>query len=210
LGLVSRERVLQAGPAAALDGFPVLRRAGAFFRAARHAPWWFCRCGGCRFDLEDPVEPLMGTLYAGTDEVSGVMETIGPELVGGTISRRFLADRTVWMLSYDRPLHVAELASPAAVGLGVTNELASMTPYAIPQAWASALHQAGWDGISYRTRFNTGSVATGLALFDLAGSHPDWPAEAIGSADAPVIVSSLAARGIAVDDPPPLAALSLR
>ncbi len=68
--------------------------------------------------------------------------------------RRFLADRTVWALTYDRPLVNADLTAVAAIGCGVTNELSTMVPYTVPQLWASAVDEYGWDGISYRTRFN--------------------------------------------------------
>lgn len=180
------------------------------YRAARHWPWWFCTCGNCRFDLDPGDDPPFGTLYAGTDEVTGMLETIGPELAGRAVARRFLSERTVWALAYDRPLELADLVSPGAVGFGVTNELSTMVPYDVPQQWATAFHHDGRDGVAYRTRFNTGPDATGLALFDDAGAHDDWVALAVCAGDADPILDALAERNIAVERPPRLADLDVR
>ena len=176
---------------------------------ARRAPWWFCTCGNCRFDLDGAGGTGHGTLYAGLDQVTGALETIGPEMIGGVIAREFLAARVVWALAYDRPLQLADLTDPRATGFGVTNELTTMVPYTVPQAWATAFDDIGADGISYRTRFNIASEATGVALFDIAGSHPDWPALHAGRADADEMVDELTRRSITVADVPVLGAMTL-
>ena len=171
------------------------------YRVAKSAPWWFCTCGGCRFDLHPDDPQGWGTLYAGTNPVTGVLEMIGPELHRRPISREFLATRAIWVLGYDRSLNLADLQHPSATGFGVTNELATMVPYDVPQAWAEALAAEGLDGIAYRTRFVTDVEATGLALFDEAGSH-EWVTQHYCRADDPEIVEELADRGILVVDIP--------
>ena len=61
----------------------------------------------------------------------------------------------------------------AARGFGVTAELASMTPYDVPQRWAAAFAAAGYEGVRYRVRHDpAGSRA--LALFGAAGERR-WP-----------------------------------
>lgn len=206
---MTRQRVAQREPPDDLAGFPTTTHSQRVFRAARLAPWWFCSCGDCRFDLDSSSPFEQGTLYAGTDEITGVLETVGPELIGKTISSRFLIDRIVWELAYDRAVVLADLTAGAASGFGVTNELSSMVPFVVPQRWASAFERHGLDGISYRTRFNLSPKPTGVALFDAVGSHPDWPAAKVCGADHERIVSALAARNISVADPPALASLTV-
>ena len=205
---MTRQRVVQGPPPSSVSGFPVTVHDDVVYRAARFEPWWFCTCGDCRFDLHGTGTPRQGTLYAGTDPVTGVLEALGPDLAGRPVARTFLARRTVWMLAYDRPVDLADLCSDAAIGFGVTNELSVMIPYTTPQQWAEAFAAEGLDGISYRTRFSTGPAATGIALFDAAGAH-DWPKTACCIANSAEIESELAGRHISVEDPPPAAALTL-
>jgi hypothetical protein len=65
-------------------------------------------------------------------------------------------------------MHLADLASRKALGSGLTNELSTMMPYAIPRAWAQALDQS-FAGILYRTRFDKGEIARGVAHFGPQG-----------------------------------------
>ncbi|MHB8289453.1 MAG: hypothetical protein ACYDEY_09495 [Acidimicrobiales bacterium] len=51
----------------------------------------------------------------------------------------------------------------------MTNELSTMVPYDTPRRWSAALRGSGFDGISYRTRFDTGPTSRGRALFGPAG-----------------------------------------
>jgi hypothetical protein len=171
------------------------------YRAARQAPWWFCTNGDCRFDLPADNPAGLGTLYAGTDPVTGMLDCIGPEMAKRTVTVAFLAERTVWALAYDRALRLADLGHAAAVGFGVTNELSTMVPYDVPQAWANAFAGEGLDGIAYITRFSTGPEVTGLALFDAAGEH-DWVTRKHCPGDAPEIVDELQARHVRVEEIP--------
>lgn len=204
---LTRQRSAQQPPSVDLDQFPPRSQDDVVYRFARRAPWWFCTDGACRFDLMDADG--LGTLYAGTDIVTGVLEAIGAEFLGRPVSRSFLSERTVWALSYDRSLELADTCHARARGFGVTNELSSMVPYTVPQAWALAFAKAGWDGVSYRARYVTAPHATAVAVFDEAGSH-DWPATRVCDGGQPEVVETLGEVGVAVVDPPYLAQLDVR
>jgi len=95
---VTRASLAQLAPDPDLDWatFPAFRpRTGTvLWRAARRGrePWWFCTCGNCRFDLDAP----RGTCYAGTDELSGILENIGYEWASGSpLTLAFLRGRTL-------------------------------------------------------------------------------------------------------------------
>lgn len=199
--LTTRQRVIQGLPAKSLEGFPVVHYEPEMYRAARKAPWWFCTCGDCRFDIPADDPSGFGTLYAGTDPITGVLEIIGPEMTERPISREFLADRTIWTIGYEQAVVLADLSHEIAVGFGVTNELSTMVPYHVPQVWAATFVDAGVDGIRYRTRFSTGTEVTGIALFDEAGEK-DWIALVYCRSDDDEIVAALRERLIDVDDVP--------
>ncbi len=137
---------------------------GTLWRASRHAPWYYCDCGECRFDLDDP----RGTCYLGTDELVGVLESIGPEIHHGVIAAAYLDQRRLHRWRPSRPLTLADLANRRALGSGVTNELSTMTPFTVPRAWARAFDRS-FAGIVYRTRFDTGETARGVAHFGARG-----------------------------------------
>lgn len=169
--LTTHQRVVQSSPVKTLEGFPLVKYGREMYRAARAAPWWFCTCGGCCFDISADHPSGLGTLYAGSDPITGVLEIIGPEMMERPISREFLSVRTIWTLGYDREVILADLSHESAVGFGVTNELSTRVPNGIPQAWAVAFADENFDGIRYQTRFSTGTQATGIALFDEAGEQ---------------------------------------
>jgi hypothetical protein len=55
----------------------------------------------------------------------------------------------------------------------VTAELATITPYDLPQRWAAAFAAAGHDGIRFRARHDPGG-GRALALFGAAGERTRW------------------------------------
>jgi hypothetical protein len=106
----------------------------------------------------------------GTDDLAGIIEILGPHVKpGDLLASEFLDKRTIWEWPLSGTLIAADFVSTVASGFGVTNELCAMTPYEIPQAWATALQQAGFQAVRYRTRFDTGEKARGIAHFDHAG-----------------------------------------
>jgi hypothetical protein len=171
-----RERVAQLGPTTALDGFPAHRvdTVTDLFRAhsTELGPWWFGNDGGGRFDLPSP----RGTCYTALDPASAVRERVGPVLGGATaVPESLLEDVVVSRLRLPADRDVADLQSTAAGGFGVTRELETMVPYAVPQLWARALDRAGRGGVRYGPRFTPGECSA-VALFDEQGAKP-WLAD---------------------------------
>jgi hypothetical protein len=171
---MGRLRVVQSPPDPDVDlrRFPrrTLRADTVLHRVARQAPWWFCSDRQCRFDLDAPD----GTCYLAHDEIGALLELIGPELADGVVSQEFLAARRIHRLALDTEVVLADTASRRAAGFGITNELATTADYAIPQAWAAALHVHHFGGLAYRLRFDPGTSAGGVALFGPTGQR-DWP-----------------------------------
>ena len=184
------------------------------YRAAKRGvgAWYFCNCGDCRFDLYSP----RGTCYAGTDRVTGLLETIGPDWCAGeeapVLIPELVEERQVHAYTLPEPRHLANLKTSRAVGFKITNELDTMTPYDVPRAYARCFDDSrGWRGrrrfrgIRYSTRFNTDYIPRGVALFDEEGERP-WVSSAIYDVDT-AFKAELRAVGIAVEEPPVMADL---
>jgi RES domain len=171
--MTARERVAQGPPAAPLQGFPtrVVEEGSTLSRAhlATRGPWWFGHDGTGRFDLPAP----RGTCYLATHALIALRERIGPVLgAAPAVPETLVADVVVSALPVPRRWSVADLQVPAAGSYGVTRELETMVPYAVPQAWAQALDSAGHDGVAYGPRFTPGD-GSAVAVFDEAGAR-DW------------------------------------
>ena len=63
---------------------------------------------------------------------------------------------SMWHLGLPRQCSAADTTVRAARGFGVTAELASITPYDLPQQWAAAFAAAGHEGVRYRVRHDPG------------------------------------------------------
>lgn len=176
-GPTEREHPAQAAPSPALDlrGFPAraMPAGTAVFRAHRtdRGPWWFGSDGGGRFDLGPP----RGTCYLADTPLVAVRERLG--IVLGPqrrVAAAVLDGVVVSRLGLVAAISVANLRSTRAGGFGVLNELSTMVPYDVPQAWARALGAAGFDGVRYPARFSTGRAGS-IALFGLGGDRSSWP-----------------------------------
>ena len=183
--MTPRQRVAQGPPVVPLHGFPtrVVAQGQTLHRAhlATRGPWWFGHDGGGRFDLAAP----RGTCYLATDPVSALRERIGPVLGGAAaVPETLVADVVVSALPTPRAWALADLQVPAAGSYGVTRELETMVPYAVPQAWARAFDEVGHDGVAYGPRFTPGD-SSATAVFGEAGPR-DWPVD-----PAPVPASAL-------------------
>lgn len=129
-------------------------------------PWWFSSDARGRFDLAPP----RGTCYLADEEVGALLEVLGPVTV---VSPAWAARLRMWHLGLPYQCSAADTTVRTARGFGVTAELASMTPYDVPQQWAAAFAAAGHQGVRYRVRHDpAGSRA--LALFGAAGERR-WP-----------------------------------
>lgn len=172
---MSRQRVALRSPPAMLDGFPRwrLRRSQTLFRAhhRQHAPWWFSSNFHGRFDLPPPE----GTCYLALHEVSAFRERLGERLSAlGLLSAHETDSIMVSRLRVPRELRLADTCHPSAVSFGLTREIATVTPYALPQQWAAAFHAVGMRGVRYESRFSTAAKANAVAVFGSGGAS-DWP-----------------------------------
>lgn len=174
---------------------------------AARGPWWFASGGG-RFDLPTP----RGTCYLATSALTAVRERLGPVLAARrAVPAAALDDVVVSRLALGpptsgTPLRLANLRATGAADFGVTRELESMTPYAVPCSWAAAFDVAGFDGLWYGPRFSPGR-ASAVALFGAAGAdagrvvdpHPIPAREVRG---VPTLVAPPRRRELKVIEPP--------
>jgi RES domain len=129
---------------------------------ARRSPWWFSSDGSGRFDLPVPH----GTCYLADAPLGALLEVTRGLTI---LSESFLAGRRLFTTTLVVERHLADLATAAAYGFGVTGELSATPDYTGPLAWAAALHAAGFDGIAYRVRHDPRAELSGIALFGRAG-----------------------------------------
>lgn len=132
-------------------------------------PWWFSGSGEGRFDLREPE----GTCYLATDELSALLEAVGPDRQGGAISTRFLEDRRLRRLRAPRSRSLADLTSRRASGFGLTLEIHTIVPYDLPRAWAASLRKAGAEGLLFFVRHDP-AAGHGVALFGRQGERTSW------------------------------------
>ena len=174
--MTSRERTALGPPPASLAGFPAypLDTDTDLFRAhgAAFGAWWFGNDGTGRFDLLAP----RGTCYLALDPLTALRERLGPVLGSSqAVPESLLEEAVVSRLRLPRARRVADVQDRRAAAFGVTRELESMVPYAVPQAWARALDEEGCGGVRYGPRLTPGDVSA-IALFDQAGAV-EWPAD---------------------------------
>ena len=172
---MTRQRVALGSPPAVLDGFPRwrLRRSQTLYRAhhRQHGPWWFSSSLQGRFDLPSPD----GTCYLSLDELSAFRERMGERLSAlGLLSAAGADSTVVSRLRVPRELRLADTCHPSAVAFGLTREIATVTPYALPQQWAAAFERAGMRGLRYESRFSTAAMANAVAVFGTDGAS-NWP-----------------------------------
>lgn len=144
----------------------------SLFRVTRSgkAPWWFGSSLANRFDLPEP----RGTCYLAEDDLGALLEVLGPDLVEGAISVRFVRERRLYVLRLPRTRRMADLTSRRAARFGVTAEIGTVVPHDLPRAWAVALDGAGFEGLLYHLRHDP-AASRGTALFGPRGERPDWP-----------------------------------
>ena len=175
--MTARERTALGPPPASLAGFPaypVAEETDVFRAHGRDlGPWWFGNDGGGRFDLRSP----RGTCYVALDPLSALRERLGPVLGGSpSVPEGLLEEAVVSRLRLPAEREVADAQDRRAAGFGVTREIETTVPYAVPQAWARAFDEEGFGGVRYGPRFTPGD-ASALALFDDEGAK-DWPVDA--------------------------------
>lgn len=177
------------------------------YRAAKRGKgaWWFCHCGECRFDLSAP----RGTCYVGTDPLTGILESIGPDWCNGgpavVLIPKLVNEREIHCYELPKTVDAANLTTRGALRYRVTNELVTMTPYDVPQQYAKVFDETPgkrkehqFEAIRFRTRFDTGVAAHGIALFDQEGERP-WKSKILNIDDN--LIARLEDIGIFVEEP---------
>lgn len=158
-------------PAVTLFDYPTKDWLPSFrlFRVGRRnkGTWWFSGDGSGRFDL-DFASTGRGTCYFGTDNIAAISEVFRAQpVLEDDISSRTI--RTIGSVP-KRPL--ADTTVVACRPYGLTREIADVTPYDLPQAWAAAWHEANFDGIFHYLRHDVRPRVTGVSFF---GDHVEGP-----------------------------------
>jgi RES domain len=148
-----------------LTGFPASKPPMRLVRVCRadRATWWFSSDGSGRFDLAAPD----GTCYLATDAYAAVREAtrLGP------VSTAWVQARELRQVAPPDPnARLAATTRTAAGRYGVTTELATVVPYALPRRWAAAFGSHGFDGIRHELRHDQRARPSGVALFGRASS----------------------------------------
>lgn len=206
---MSREQIaLQPPGSRNLTGFPTATVTAETDLQRVHrrdlGPWYFSSSGSGRFDLTSGGR---GTCYLAFDAATAIREVLGTSLHQfGVVTAKFAREYVLSQLNLPADRAAADLCDEHAADFGVTCEIHTVTPYATPQAWATALDQLA-DGALYQSRFTTTAVGpNALAAFDEAGPA-SWPGDPrpqpLGVAAQQVGLTVLgAARGLTITEPP--------
>lgn len=182
--MTERQRqTLPEPPAGSLEGLPpwefdatgltLYRLCGSSYTS----PWYFSNDDSGRFNL---VSGREGTCYWGTTLSGSILEVLGPELAAvGVLSARWFEEKCVWSAELTSDIRIADLANIGARQFGVTLELFTITPYVLPQRWASEIRECGWEGIRYLLRHEPSGASKGIALFGPRGAQDSHEAAAL-------------------------------
>jgi hypothetical protein len=114
----------------------------------------------------------LGTCYVADDVDTAVREKVRDAVLAqgvlpASMARAFVVSAILNAESF----HCANVSDRGAARHGVTRMLLTMDDYDVPQQWASALHEAGFTGIRYASRYTSGPENS-WALFGDQGEHP--------------------------------------
>jgi hypothetical protein len=130
--------------------------------------WWFDSGDEGRFNLHGS----RGTCCTASTVDTAVREKVRNHVSEtGVVSHAMAASFVVSVVSAPLPHRCAAVNSDAAVKHRVVRELVTMRDYSVPQAWAQAFDDSGYDGVFYETAFTTGGPSA-YALFGDAGAPP--------------------------------------
>lgn len=164
----------QAAPAAGAvrSAFPVatVPAATPMYRShgAGRGAWYYDNGMEGRFNLHG----ARGTCCTASSVDTAVREKVrGRVSRTGVVSRDLADSFVVSIVSAPTEHRCAAVNHVDAAKHGIVRELTTMPDYSVPQAWAQAFEDAGFDGVFYGSAFTTGDPAA-YALFGDAGA-PD-------------------------------------
>lgn len=191
-----------------LAGFPVRRPSPALrplYRIFWHrdrktgavnSAWRFSSlpsAAGQRFDLPDPA----GTCYWSDRRYGAWIEVFrGAKVVATTDA----AARRLWT-GRAPALRLADLLAERAYAFGVTAAISTQPDYTLPQRWAAALKNVGFQGVAGSCSHDPASKALNVAVFGKAGSprsQPGWTTTSGPIATDVELLRELAALGVHV------------
>lgn len=112
-----------------------------------------------------------GTCYLAEQPLAALLEvTRGLTL----LSEAFLDSRRLLTVPLPDDLPLADLTAARAYRYGLIAEVAAISDYDMPHAWAAALRDAGVAGVRYHVRHDPGADLACIAWFGRAGRlrHP--------------------------------------
>ncbi|MDX6230926.1 MAG: hypothetical protein QOI76_4316 [Frankiales bacterium] len=176
------------------------------FSASRASPWWFASLppGGMdpdphgRFDLPEPA----GACYLALTPLAAVLEAF-QHFSGRLPEVELRKRRLVTVVAPPRTPAAANLTAQASRGLGVTAALWAGGDRALTQAWAAALHRAGWRALHHGISHDPAGRLRAVTLLDQAGQHlpfddPQWLGQVATLHDDAKLHRALARFGITV------------
>lgn len=177
------------------------------FAAQRSTPWWFASLpqqvvdpeSHGRFDLPAPL----GSCYLALAPVAAVLETF-VHFTGRLPDVELRARRRAEVVAPDSAPPAANVAAPSSRAVGVTAALWAGGDRALTQAWALALHRAGWRSVHGGVSHDPAGRLRAVTLFDAEGDHPpydsasEWPVQVRTLHDDEVLHRQLRRYGIEV------------
>lgn len=159
-----------AGPSEDLSGFPAHQLLpgqvlGRIHRVDRTSGF-YSYDGSGRFDLPLP----QGTCYLGEEPLASFVEVFRDAAV---VTEVLVNAKVLSLIQLWGEVRLADATDPKGHHFGVTGEIHSSIDYELTQAWAAALHRAGFHGIRYLVRHDPSQRLTGVALFGPGGEHED-------------------------------------
>jgi hypothetical protein len=205
---VTGPRVDLAPPPPDLSAFPTPSDAQAsrelyrifFHRNSRSgeltSPWRFGSVppGASRFDLPVPH----GTCYWSDRRYGAFVEVFCGARV---VDRVDVTRRRLFAATPPPRLRLADTSSRRAYRFGISGELLTVVPYTVPQAWAQALHGAGFAGVIGVGRHDPALEARNVALFGPAGTlarRAGWRIRRTTLDNDPELASELAELGVRI------------
>ena len=176
------------------------------FRSDRVTPWWFATrveddpAASGRFDLPAPL----GTCYLGETAIAAALEAFQDFGEGLLPLVELEQRRRAEVVAPDESPRSASVVAESARAFGVTAALWAGTDRRLTQAWALALHRAGWRALRAGVQHDPSGRQRARVLFDMAGEHPPyddadgWTATVHDLADDAGLIEELGVFGVRV------------